>query len=1273
MTIWIGKYTFCLLCICAFHLGIISVPLKMSETGKVLLSSGEGGSTVQIESLGTRARSLSEKGLEWQTEERSRRFKSAMTAWRRQAGNVEETLVETSEISIIREESKLLKERMLEVTATYEQVQELTPPSGNQQETSKYESVDEENHQLIKKISSRIREIEIDRTEIMSNASARSFRSWHSSQGSQISNLSSATMKIEAATEVAALEIDLKYMDEEAEQRKMQTAKKLDQAKAKLNVIKQVMAEEGGNFDINVGPSLPGDGMNEYVENYIQTQSCDAPPTFDTPLLTPAAAVDMNDNRARVPQVRLNPKVEEYRPRSVPAEMPREQGTHGTWTYSQETPGIIPESHSTPHNGYRPLNTPMRMESNMYDTSQHVLELTRAFAEQVSINRLPAPEPTVFSGDPMRYPSWKGAFQTLIDQRGIPPLERIYYLKRYLGGAALEAVEGFCLLTTADAYEQARNLLDERFGDPFIVANAFRDKLDAWPDIAPRDGSALRKFADFLRQCNTAMQTTESLNILNDSRENRKLLCKLPDWLVTRWSRIAAEWTQKMRLFPPFKEFMNFVVKEADIACNPITSLQALRGNRSNEPANNAKYGQRKEINARSLATEVKEAPQESDNSGQVRCVACDMPHELNDCQKFLAKPLAQRKNFAWINDLCFGCLKPGHQSKDCNDRKKCATCKRRHPTSLHDDNWKPLQIQRNKMAENDAPKPVAKDETELKVVNGTCNQSRITHFNGSGNSGKSSMIVPVYLSHQDRPESEVLVYALLDTQSDTTFIHDDICDELGLEGSKTKLLLSTMFAENKAIESKCLTGLQVRGHDSQEIVPLPTTYTRNIIPANRSHIPTPEMADKWSHLKPIVNKLMPLGSCKVGLLIGYNCPRALAPKDVILPTGNEPYAQRTDLGWSIVGIVDSSAIEFDECDQFGVSHRIIAQEIPSALWTRTEDNETQDTPEKVLFAFKSKVKELCTPKEVIQMMELDFIERKADQDTLSQDDRMFLSKIKEGIHIRDDGHYEMPLPFKGPDPAFLSNKTMALQRLKQVKYRLRKDTKYRKDYSTFMSNVNQAGYAERVPLSELERKDGTAWCIPHHGVNHSKKPNKIQTVFDCSAEFKGESLNDHLLKGPDLTNTSIGVLSRFCQERVAFMCDDEQTFHQFKVNEEHHDCPRALWWENADYERNPKEYLRDLQVRPKWTRHRRDLKEGDIVIVKDENTSRNQWQLARVHETYPSEDGHVRKVKLAMESRSLNAKGKQTCPTMYLDRPIQKLVLLVEGLEDKGIPDKEP
>ena len=93
----------------------------------------------------------------------------------------------------------------------------------------------------------------------------------------------------------------------------------------------------------------------------------------------------------------------------------------------------------------------------------------------------------------------------------------------------------------------------------------------------------------------------------------------------------------------------------------------------------------------------------------------------------------------------------------------------------------------------------------------------------------------------------------------------------------------------------------------------------------------------------------------------------------------------------------------------------------------------------------------------------------------------MFISKIKGGIHSREDVHYRMSLSFKGPDTAFLSIKTMALKRLKQLKYCLQKDTKYRKDYSTFMSNVIQAGYAERVPPSDMSLKEKMA----KYGIYH--------------------------------------------------------------------------------------------------------------------------------------------------------------------------------------------
>ena len=79
--------------------------------------------------------------------------------------------------------------------------------------------------------------------------------------------------------------------------------------------------------------------------------------------------------------------------------------------------------------------------------------------------------------------------------------------------------------------------------------------------------------------------------------------------------------------------------------------------------------------------------------------------------------------------------------------------------------------------------------------------------------------------------------------------------------------------------------------------------------------------------------------------------------------------------------------------------------------------------------------------------------------------------------------------------------------------------------------------------------------------------------MFDCSAEFQDHSLNRHLLQGPDLTNTLIGVLSRFRQEAVAFMCDIEAMFHQVRVNEEHRDFLRFLWWDKGDTSNEPEEY----------------------------------------------------------------------------------------------------
>jgi hypothetical protein len=421
-------------------------------------------------------------------------------------------------------------------------------------------------------------------------------------------------------------------------------------------------------------------------------------------------------------------------------------------------------------------------------------------------------------------------------------------------------------------------------------------------------------------------------------------------------------------------------------------------------------------------------------------------------------------------------------------------------------------------------------------------------------------MILPVFISHCDNPEKELLVYALLDTQSDTTFMLDSTREALGLSGVDVKLSLSTLHAENKTVSSKRVKGLQVRGYDNQIRISLPIAYTREIMPANRSHIPTPEHARCLS-LECISDKLVPLMEADIGLLIGYNCPQALVPREVITPDGNGPYAQKTDLGWTIVGTIDSDCVENDS---IGLSHHVLCHEVPSALSVSDNHKNT------VMFSLRTKVKEVVSS-DILRVLEHDFCDSGITGDKFSQEDKLFLSKLSENICLQN-GHYEMPLPFKGKDPVLPNNKSMALKRLNSLRHRLERNTTLRDHYFNFMRDLISNGYAERVPDS-TDNASACTWFIPHHGVYHPQKLDKIRVVFDCSAVFEGHSLNMHLLQGPDLTNKQVGVLCRFRKEPIALMCDVEKMFHQFKVCETHRDYLRFLWWEDENLEKNPSEF----------------------------------------------------------------------------------------------------
>lgn len=80
--------------------------------------------------------------------------------------------------------------------------------------------------------------------------------------------------------------------------------------------------------------------------------------------------------------------------------------------------------------------------------------------------------------------------------------------------------------------------------------------------------------------------------------------------------------------------------------------------------------------------------------------------------------------------------------------------------------------------------------------------------------------------------------------------------------------------------------------------------------------------------------------------------------------------------------------------------------------------------------------------------------------------------------------------------------------------------------------------------------------------------------------------------------------------------------------------------------------------------RPRRNLRIGDVVMVKDTNLPQNAWQPVHVAMVYPSQDGQVRKVQVALPDACLDKKGRRLGPMQYLERPVQKLVLLVPSPE---------
>ncbi|XP_064624565.1 uncharacterized protein LOC135486033 [Lineus longissimus] len=774
----------------------------------------------------------------------------------------------------------------------------------------------------------------------------------------------------------------------------------------------------------------------------------------------------------------------------------------------------------------KPIPVPLWVpDSNLYSPGSLVHAENDVISTMIKELKKPQSDIKTFCGDPLEYRRFIRQFESRIVTNTTSDEGRINYLEQYTGGEAHRIVLGYSCLEASTGYPAALEELKERYGDNNNIAQAYIRKALDWPSIEADNTKALDDYSIFLKECENAVRSIESIKVLEYPDNSIKLVKKLPYHMHHKWRNIAYE-ARERKSAVKFSDLTDYVRREAKKYNDPVYGREALqkKGTSKTGGQNTKMPPQKNPIRPKGSFATVKDRKEK-----EVKTVAATIPekkpclhcnghtHSIDQCEIFQKLKMDERMDVLRAKRACFGCLKPNHRSKDCRHRLTCGVCQKRHPTVLH------LEKEPEKFTSNAGTIACSDGDAEVTMA-----------------------IVPVRVKLKNQNRS-IETYAFLDPGSTVNFCTESLMSRLGAGGKRAKITLDTMGSEH-TYNTFILKNFEICDLHGHNTIHLLRAFTKDKIPVSSRHIPRTEDIRKWPHLDEVN---LPEINGGIGLLIGNGVPDAYTPiKSVTGPQGS-PHAVKTRLGWIAWNVVRDG----EEADQ-----PMCPVPVNTAVTAIEKIDHMQELDILVRSSFNH-----------------DFPEQGIEEEALSQEDKRFMKLAEDSINFQN-GHYEMRLPFREENTKLPNNKTQALQRLNSLKQKMRKNQKFYEDYSAFMDVLLQKGYASQIPEKD-HHEEGKVWYIPHHGVYHPQKPNKIRVVFDCAAKFCGISLNSTLLQGPDLTNKLVGVLLRFRQEEIALMGDIEKMFHQVRVAEEDRNYLRFLWWPKGDIDAEAVEYRMNVHL----------------------------------------------------------------------------------------------
>lgn len=793
-----------------------------------------------------------------------------------------------------------------------------------------------------------------------------------------------------------------------------------------------------------------------------------------------------------------------------------------------------------------------------------------------------------FAGNKRDFHRWKKDWEVL--QKQGEPTGSKEVKKVQLLDSLDEKIVRELRLTTHNTGDDIFRVLENRYGNVTAIATEIVEDLQKIPAVRSHQP---RKIVELIQEVEKALGDLSDLGntgAIKNPLVTKSIEGKLPESLKKEWLIHVSD---QQSAFTPDNRFdflLTFLKKQESI----YEQLEQLRIEEPNK----------KEVKTEPRWARTKSTKSNGDRAGCVVCGDAKHRRKLYFCKQFRASKLEDKKAAIRTLGACKKCLevheehsfcKPNYlcKSQDCEDESVpkhhyylCPNAKREEASASQ-------KKSRSCSKGDKGRKDYTQDQEEflMRLSPDLAQQCRNVFSNTAARVFNTNKEKPRLLAQGGLLELPVVmmllnvtanagqkVGTLIDLASDTNYITHSAANRLNLKGEKITLVIHGVGGMKVRIKTKrYLLKIRVRtALGTFRSHQLACYGLESIAEVNKAV--SPERLQKFFPDIPLVELERPK---VVDLLISHR-EGQLAPQrikvvgDLVLwdgPLGKTIGGTHPELFENVTVTAHCSKTHFARSMRLAVVRyeEVIDYCPPNKPLARFHESNVSTSSRDFLEWWKwDSIGAACEPK--CGGCRCGNCQPGGKEMSLAEERELEI--VREGLtYVLEDNHSKEPhWHAKYPwieNPASLPNNRGAVEAtFLRTEKQLAKEPEWKAAYSAQVKDMLDRGAAIKLSESTIANWDGPVWYVSHLiAPNPHSVTTPVRLVWNSSQRFRGVSMNDLLMKGPDVLNQIRTVLLRFRSGVYAALADIKKMYNSVWLEDREVHLHRFIWRDSEDEE----------------------------------------------------------------------------------------------------------